>query len=237
MATIMSSRKTMILFTSPGALGLAAPSGSPSPPHHVVTASAPFRCRRKGGGLPGVCGLTRRLALELRPAWRRATAGRDLRVFSKCVPHCRVRPALAVPCFLPPAVQGGSVGIRIAYSACFGPSLPRSNLHRSILGRFLQQYANCRVPVSRQVGDWCAICRRLVNHRSMDSLESVGAWPDGMVFGPERLAWGWHGNCAVAVGSGHGRRFTGGTAAQNVPEQATVGSRAGHGQWHDIRCR
>ena len=21
-------------------------------------------------------------------------------------------------------------------------------------------------------------------------LESVGAWPDGMVFGPERLAWG-----------------------------------------------
>ena len=83
--------------------------------------------------------------------------------------------------FLPPAVQGGSVGIHPAYSAYFGPSLPRSNLHRSILGRFLQQYANCRVPVSRQAGDWCVICRRLVNHRSMDSL------------GKCRSMAGWHG--------------------------------------------
>ena len=39
-----------------------------------------------GGELLGVCGLTRRPALELRPAWRRATAGRYLRViFQVCV--------------------------------------------------------------------------------------------------------------------------------------------------------
>ena len=40
-----------------------------------------------------------RPALELRPAWRRATAGKDLRVFSGCVPYCRIRPALTVPYF------------------------------------------------------------------------------------------------------------------------------------------
>ena len=35
----------------------------------------------------------------MRPAWRRATARRDLRVFSGCVPYCRIRPALTVPYF------------------------------------------------------------------------------------------------------------------------------------------
>ena len=40
--------------------------------------------------------------------------------------------------FLPPAVQGGSVGIHLAYSAYFGPFLPHFNLHRSILSRFRQ---------------------------------------------------------------------------------------------------
>ena len=38
-------------------------------------------------------------SLELRPAWRRATARRDLRVFSRCVSYCRIRSALAVRCF------------------------------------------------------------------------------------------------------------------------------------------
>ena len=152
-------------------------------------ASVAITSTHGGGGLPGVCELARRLALEPRPARRRATAG------GICVPFpgaCRIpAPGLRrrFRAFLPPAAQDGSVEIRIAYSACFGPSLPRSNLHCSILGRFLQQYANCRVPLSRQVGDWCVICRRLVNHRSMGSLESVGAWPDGMVFGLDRLAW------------------------------------------------
>ena len=37
--------------------------------------------------------------VEVGTAGRRATAGKDLRVFSRCVPHCRTRPALAVPCF------------------------------------------------------------------------------------------------------------------------------------------
>ena len=95
--------------------------------------------------------------------------------------YCHIRSAPTVPCFFAAAVQGGSVGIRIAYSACFGPSIPRSNLHRSILGRFLQQYANCRIPVSRQAGDWCGICRRMANYRSMDSL------------GKRRSMAGWHG--------------------------------------------
>ena len=77
--------------------------------------------------------------------------------------------------------QGGSAGIHLACATYFGPFLPRSNLHRSILDRFLQQYANCRVPVPRQAGDWCAICQRLVNHRSMNSL------------GKCRSMAGWHG--------------------------------------------
>ena len=37
--------------------------------------------------------------VEVGTAGRRATARRDLRVFSRCVPYCRTRPALAVPCF------------------------------------------------------------------------------------------------------------------------------------------
>ena len=60
---------------------------------HGVQSSA------QGEGLPGVCGLAWRLAIELRPAWRRATAGRDLRVFSRCRPYSRIRPTLAVPYF------------------------------------------------------------------------------------------------------------------------------------------
>ena len=55
--------------------------------------------RRRGWGLPCVCGPARKLALELRPAWRRATARRDLRAFSRRVPYSRIRPALAVPYF------------------------------------------------------------------------------------------------------------------------------------------
>ena len=94
----------------------------------------------------------------------------------------------------------GSDGIHPAYSAHFGPFLSRSNLHRSILGRFLQQYANCRAPVSRQAGDWCAICRRLVNHRSMDSL------------GKCRSMAGWHG-------------FWTRTACMGVARQLRCGSR------------
>ena len=57
------------------------------------------RRRRSGKGLPGVCESARRLALELRPAWRRATARRDLRAFSRRMPYSRIRSALMVLCF------------------------------------------------------------------------------------------------------------------------------------------
>ena len=80
------------------------------------------RRRQQGGGLPGVCESAWRPALELRPAWRRAAAGRDLRVgleagpgtaarleagscgegFASLFqgrPYSRIRSALAVPCF------------------------------------------------------------------------------------------------------------------------------------------
>ena len=79
----------------------------------------------------------------------------------------------------------GSDGIHLAYAAYFGPFLPHSNLHRSILSRFRQQCANCRVPLSRQVGNWCVICRRQANYRSMDSLGKRRGMADDMVFGPE----------------------------------------------------
>ena len=37
--------------------------------------------------------------VEVGTAGRRATAGRDLRVFSRCTSYCRIRSALAVLCF------------------------------------------------------------------------------------------------------------------------------------------
>ena len=77
---------------------------------------------RKHNVLPGGGGCTAlqaglKAGLELRPAWRRATARRSLRVFSWCVPYCRIRPALAVPyfpaagcprrvCRNPPSIRG-----------------------------------------------------------------------------------------------------------------------------------
>ena len=59
--------------------------------------------------------------VEVGTAGRRVTAGRDLRVFSRCVPCSRIRLRWRFRIFLPPAAQGGSVGIRIPYAACFGP--------------------------------------------------------------------------------------------------------------------
>ena len=55
--------------------------------------------RQQGGGLPGVFSPPGGWPPEMRPAWRRATAGRHLRVFSGCVPYCRIRSALTVPYF------------------------------------------------------------------------------------------------------------------------------------------
>ena len=60
---------------------------------HGVQSSA------QGGGLLGVCESAWRLALELRPARRRATAGRYLRAFSRRMPYSRIRLALTVPYF------------------------------------------------------------------------------------------------------------------------------------------
>ena len=120
----------------------------------------------------------------------------------------------------------GSDGIHPAYAAYFGSPPPFQPAPLDP-GSFPSTCANCRVPLSRQVGDWCVICWRLVNHQSMGPLESVGAWLDGMVFGPERLAWGWHDNCAVAVGSKCGfslKRRPHGT----VPEHVTVDPRLSH---------
>ena len=37
--------------------------------------------------------------VEVVTVGRRATARRNLRAFSMCVPYCRIRPALTVPCF------------------------------------------------------------------------------------------------------------------------------------------
>ena len=87
-------RSSMILFTSPSALSLALAVDT----RRRRTTATRHRMPTQGG-LLSVCESARRLALELRPAWRRTTAGRDLRVFSKCVLCSRIRPALMVPYF------------------------------------------------------------------------------------------------------------------------------------------
>ena len=85
------------------------------------TASRPWeRCRRWPARHRRACGRGVRAGL---PMWCRAAAS-GLR-WRFCI-------------FLPPAVQGGSGKNHLAYAAYFGPSLYRSNLHRSILGRFRQ---------------------------------------------------------------------------------------------------
>ena len=67
-----------------------------------------LRRRRQGGGCPA---FSARLKAVPRTA-ARLEAGRDLRVFSRCVPCSRIRLRWRFRIFLPPAVQGGSVGIR-----------------------------------------------------------------------------------------------------------------------------
>ena len=57
------------------------------------------RRHRQGGGLPGVFSPPGGWPPEMRPTWRRATAGSDLRVFSRRMPYSRARPALTVPYF------------------------------------------------------------------------------------------------------------------------------------------
>ena len=54
-----------------------------------------------------------------KPAWRRVTARRDLRVFTRADRILASGLRWRFRVFLLPAAQGGSVGIRIAYSACF----------------------------------------------------------------------------------------------------------------------
>ena len=119
------------------------------------------RCRyrdivdARGGGLPGVCESARRLALELRPAWRRATAKKDLRVFSRCVPYCRIRSALVVLYFS--AVSCSRWVCRNPHSICgLFWTLPPPALTCTVLGCFHQTYTNCKVP-----WELCAIVQRL----------------------------------------------------------------------------
>ena len=50
---------------------------------------------------------------------------------------------------------------------------------------FSSTCANCRVPLSQQIGDWCVICWRLANYQSVNSLGKRRGMAGGMVFGPE----------------------------------------------------
>ena len=134
--------------------------GFPDPTTWGGPASAVTR-RHRGGGLPGVCGLTRRPALEPRPAWRRATARS---AFACLFRVCAV--------FSHQACTDGSVFFRHRLSKAglsestqhirlvLDPSI-RSRLHCSVLGCFSSIYAKCKVPLSRQASDRRGLCRCL----------------------------------------------------------------------------
>ena len=85
---------------TPGDLKAAETSGRSTQMRVRPTYSNSLR-RRGGHGRQGTASLRDATTPSqwrpaFKPAWRRATAGRDLRVFSGCVSYCRIRPALTV---------------------------------------------------------------------------------------------------------------------------------------------
>ena len=86
------------------------------------------------------------------------------------MPYCRIRPALTALCFsavsCPRRVCRNPPGIRGLFWTLPPPFQP-TPFDPEL---FPSTCANCRVPLSRQIGAWCVICRRLANYRCMDFL-------------------------------------------------------------------